>query len=50
MQEGFGDFEVEDLERSGRPVTTDTATIRTVVDQNPHFPLLEVADVVGVRI
>ena len=40
------DFEVEDCESSGRLVTTDTATITTVVHQTPHFTLREVADVV----
>ena len=43
-----GDSEVDDRECSGRPVTTDTATITAVVDQNPHFTLRAVDDVVEV--
>ncbi|XP_017778300.1 PREDICTED: histone-lysine N-methyltransferase SETMAR-like [Nicrophorus vespilloides] len=43
-----GEFELTDVERSGRPVTIDTAKIMTVVHENPHFTLREIADIVKV--
>lgn len=39
-----GEFVLDDQEHSGPPVTTDKATITTVVHANPHLILCEVAD------
>lgn len=41
-------MELEDRKRSRRPVTIDTATITTVVNENPYLTLREVGDIVGV--
>lgn len=40
-----GNFNLEDKEHSGRPSTTDTALIKAMVDENPWYNVLELADI-----
>ncbi|KOX69645.1 Histone-lysine N-methyltransferase SETMAR [Melipona quadrifasciata] len=41
---GAGNFELKDEDRSGRPATTDTDIIKTVLTENPRYSVREIVD------
>ncbi|KOX77732.1 Histone-lysine N-methyltransferase SETMAR [Melipona quadrifasciata] len=43
-----GNFELKDEDRSGRPATTDTDIIKTVLTENPRYSVLEIVDATNI--
>ncbi|KOX67386.1 Histone-lysine N-methyltransferase SETMAR [Melipona quadrifasciata] len=45
---GAGNFELKDEDRSGRPATTDTDIIKTVLTENPRYSVREIVDATNI--
>ncbi|KOX76572.1 Histone-lysine N-methyltransferase SETMAR [Melipona quadrifasciata] len=43
-----GNFELKDEDRSGRPATTDTDIIKTVLTENPRYSVREIVDATNI--
>ncbi|KOX75171.1 Histone-lysine N-methyltransferase SETMAR [Melipona quadrifasciata] len=43
-----GNFELKDEDRSGRPATTDTDIIKTVLTENPRYSVCEIVDATNI--
>ncbi|KOX70231.1 Histone-lysine N-methyltransferase SETMAR [Melipona quadrifasciata] len=43
-----GKFELKDEDRSGRPATTDTDIIKTVLTENPRYSVREIVDATNI--
>ncbi|KOX69383.1 Histone-lysine N-methyltransferase SETMAR [Melipona quadrifasciata] len=43
-----GNFELKDEDRSGRPATTDTDIIKTVLAENPRYSVREIVDATNI--
>ncbi|KOX74535.1 Histone-lysine N-methyltransferase SETMAR, partial [Melipona quadrifasciata] len=43
-----GNFELKDEDRSGRPATTDTDIIMTVLTENPRYSVREIVDATNI--
>ncbi|KOX69382.1 Histone-lysine N-methyltransferase SETMAR [Melipona quadrifasciata] len=43
-----GNFELKDEDRSGRPATTDTDIIKTVLIENPRYSVREIVDATNI--
>ncbi|KOX67509.1 Histone-lysine N-methyltransferase SETMAR, partial [Melipona quadrifasciata] len=45
---GSGNLELKDEDRSGRPATTDTDIIKTVLTENPRYSVREIVDATNI--
>ena len=43
-----GDFSLDDVPGSGRPVEVDSNQIKTLIDNNPHYATRKIADIIKI--